>query len=66
MVDGYVFEKCPIYALMCKCLYMILTCFSGLVVLNLWLDSKFIDHMRPKAHLPSWMFSPLALSCGGA
>jgi hypothetical protein len=39
MVDGYVFEKCHIYALMCKCLYMILTCFSGLVVLNLWLDS---------------------------
>jgi hypothetical protein len=26
-------------SLMCKCLYMIVTCFSGLVMLNLWLDS---------------------------
>jgi hypothetical protein len=34
-------------------------------MLNLWLDSKFIDHMGPKAHLPSLMFSPHALSCGG-
>jgi hypothetical protein len=40
MVDGYVFGKIShICSLMCKCLYMILTCFSGLAVLNLWLDS---------------------------
>jgi hypothetical protein len=55
-----------ICSLMCKCLYMILTCFSGFTMLNLWLDSYFIDHMGPKAHFPSLMFSPLALSCGGA
>jgi hypothetical protein len=54
MVDRYVFQKCLVYALfVSKCLYMILTCFSGLVMLNLWLDSEFIDHMGPKSHLPS-------------
>jgi hypothetical protein len=29
-----------------------MTCFSGLVMLDLCLDSKFIDHMGPKAHFP--------------
>jgi hypothetical protein len=53
MVDGYIFENCHIYVLSCVNAFMILTCFSGLVMLNLWLDSYLIDHMEPKAHLPS-------------
>jgi hypothetical protein len=25
----------------------------------------YFDHMGPKAHFPSWMFSPDAISCEG-
>jgi hypothetical protein len=42
MVDGYVFHKLlHVCSLVSKCLYMILTCFSGLAMLNLWLDNLF-------------------------
>jgi hypothetical protein len=30
------------FSLVSKCLYMILKCFSGLAMLNLWLDSLFL------------------------
>jgi hypothetical protein len=42
MVDGYIFSKMSyVCSLVSKCLYMILTCFSGLAMLKLLLDSLF-------------------------
>jgi hypothetical protein len=48
MVDGYFLKMSLICSLMCKYLYMILTYFSGLVMLNLWLDSLKDRNGKPE------------------
>jgi hypothetical protein len=66
MVDSYAFEKCHMYAL----LWVNAFIWSWHVLVPfLWLICAWIayfEYMGPKAHLSSWMFSPHALSYGGA
>jgi hypothetical protein len=59
MVDGYVFEKCHMYALLWVNAFL-----WSWHVLVAWLCLIFgwiayFDHMGPKAHLPSWMLALL-------
>jgi hypothetical protein len=66
VVDGNVFEKWHMYALLWVNAFIwswhvLVAC---LCLIRGWI--AYLDHMGPKAHLPSWMFSPLALSYGGA
>jgi hypothetical protein len=66
MVDGYVFEKCYMYALLWVNAFIsswhVLVAFLGSICA--WMI--YFDRMGSKAHLSSWMFSMHALSCGGA
>jgi hypothetical protein len=59
MVDGYVSEKCYMYALLWVNAFIwswhVLV--AWLCLICGWIT--YFDHMEPKAHLPSWMFSPM-------
>jgi hypothetical protein len=66
MVDGYVFEKCHMYDLLWVNAF-IWSWHVSVVFLGLICDwIAYFEHMGPKAHLSSWMFSSHALSYGGA
>jgi hypothetical protein len=56
MVDGYVFEKCHMYALLWVNAFIwswhVLV--AWLCLICDWI--AYFAHMGPKAHLPSWMF----------
>jgi 1,4-dihydroxy-2-naphthoate octaprenyltransferase len=53
MVDGYIFEKCQIYAILCVNAFILSShvLVAWLCLICGWIANFY--HMGPKAHLPS-------------